>query len=146
MTDLESLDVYVVLLQDHERNKLQSRSCLCCFLRYGIGQKGYRCYDPISKHLRVSRHVVFWEHKMFYQLPYVHVSPIPSIDPFPDLFPEESPTSMFEQTTPPPPPPPPPWSLSLPFLFMMFLLMHLMSFLHRSLKCASYRLPQRVHH
>ena len=52
MTYLESLDVSV--LHDHERNKLQSRSRLCCFLGYGIGQKGYRCYDPISKHLRVS--------------------------------------------------------------------------------------------
>ena len=51
--------VWFVLLQDHERNKLQSRSRLCCFLGYGIGQKGYRCYDPISKCLRVSRHVVF---------------------------------------------------------------------------------------
>ena len=79
--------VCFVLLQDHERNKLQSHSRLCCFLGYGIGKKGYRCYDPISKHLRVSRHVVFWEHKMFYQLPHVPVSPIPSIDPLPDLFP-----------------------------------------------------------
>ena len=85
-----------VLLYDHERNKLQSRSRLCCFLGYGIGQKGYRCYDPISKHLRVSRHVVFWEQKMFYQLPHVHVSLIPSIDPLPDLFPKESPTSLSE--------------------------------------------------
>ena len=51
--------VCFVLLQDHEGNKLQSHSRLCCFLRYGIGQKGYRCYDPISKRLRVSRHVVF---------------------------------------------------------------------------------------
>ena len=33
---------------------------------------------------------------MFYQQPHVHVSPIPSIDPLLDLFPEESPTSMFE--------------------------------------------------
>ena len=63
--------VCLVLLQDHERNKLQSRSRLCCFLGHGIGQKGYRCYDPISKRLRASRHVVFWEHKMFYQLPHV---------------------------------------------------------------------------
>ena len=47
------------LLHDHERNKLQSRSRLCCFLGYGIGKKGYRCYDPIRKCLRVSRHVVF---------------------------------------------------------------------------------------
>ena len=43
-----------VILQDHERNKLLSRSRLCCFLGYGIGKKGYRCYDPISKRLRVS--------------------------------------------------------------------------------------------
>ena len=86
--------VCCVLLQDHERNKLQSRSRLCCFLRYGICQKGYRCYDPISKRLRVSRHVVFWEHKMFYQLPHVPVSLIPSIDHLLDLFLEESPTSL----------------------------------------------------
>ena len=88
--------VCFVILHDHEKNKLQSRSRLCCFLGYGIGQKGYRCYDPIRKRLRVSRHVVFWEHKMFYQLPHVPVSLIPSIDPIPDLFPEESPTSMSE--------------------------------------------------
>ena len=88
--------VCFVLFHDHERNKLQSRSCLCCFLRYGIGQKGYSCYDPISKRLRVSRHVVFWEHKMFYQLPHVPVSLIPSIDPLPDLFPKESLTSLSE--------------------------------------------------
>ena len=88
--------VCFVLLHDHERNKLQSHSRLCCFLGYGFGQKGYRCYDPISKRLRVSRHVVFWEHKMFYQLPHVPVSLIPSIDPFLDLFPKESPTSLSE--------------------------------------------------
>ena len=86
--------VCFILLHDHERNKLQSRSRLCCFLEYGIGQKGYRCYDLISKRIHVSRHVVFWEHKMFYQLPPVPVSLIPSIDPLPDLFPEESPTSL----------------------------------------------------
>ena len=86
--------VCCVLLHGHERNKLQSRSRLCCFLGYRIGQKSYRCYDPISKRLRVSRHVVFWEHKMFYQLPHVHVSLIPSIDPLHDLFSEESPTSL----------------------------------------------------
>ena len=33
---------------------------------------------------------------MFYQLPHVLASPIPSIDPLPYLFPEESPTSMFD--------------------------------------------------
>ena len=33
---------------------------------------------------------------MFYQLPHFPVSPISSIDPLPGLFPEESPTSIFE--------------------------------------------------
>ena len=33
---------------------------------------------------------------MFYQLPHVPVSLIPSINPLPGLFPEESPTSLFE--------------------------------------------------
>ena len=98
--------VRFVLLQDHERNKLQSRSCLCCFLGYGIGKNGYKCYDPISKLLCVSWHVVFWEYKMFYQLPHVPVSPISSIDLLPDLFLEESPTSIYEHLPPPPPPPP----------------------------------------
>ena len=88
--------VCFVLLHDHKRNKLQSRSHLCCFLGYGIGQKGYRCYDHIRKRLRVSRHVVFWEHKVFYQIPHVPVFLIPFIDPPLDLFPEESPTSLSE--------------------------------------------------
>ena len=96
--------VSFVLLQDHERNKLQSCSRLCCFVGYEIDQKGYRCYDPISKRLHVSQHVVFWEHKMFYQLPHVPISPISSINPLPDLFPEESPTFIFEHPPPPPPP------------------------------------------
>ncbi|GFS44208.1 hypothetical protein Acr_00g0089110 [Actinidia rufa] len=33
--------------------------------RYGIEHKGYRCYDPISKRLRISRHVEFWEDVKF---------------------------------------------------------------------------------
>jgi hypothetical protein len=57
--------VCFVTLPPHERTKLEPRSRLCCFLGYGLTQKGYRCYDPISKRLRVSRHVEFWEHKMF---------------------------------------------------------------------------------
>ena len=48
-----------VLLQPHEHNKLEPQSRLCCFLGYGKTQKGYRFYDPVSHHLRVSRNVVF---------------------------------------------------------------------------------------
>ena len=92
------------VLQDYERNKLQSRDRLCCFLGYEIGQRDYRCYDPISNCLRVSLHVVFWEKKMVYQLPHVPFSSIPSIDHLLDLFPKESPASMSEHPPTPPPP------------------------------------------
>jgi hypothetical protein len=54
-----------VTLPPHEHTKLEPRSCLCCFLGYGITQKGYRCYDPIARRLRISRHVEFREHKIF---------------------------------------------------------------------------------
>ena len=43
-------------------------SRLCYFLGYGVSQKGFRCYDPISRRLRVSRHVEFWEYHPFTSL------------------------------------------------------------------------------
>ena len=66
--------VCFVLLQPHEHSKLEPRSRLCCFLGYGIEHKGYRCWDPISKRLRVSRHVIFWEHKMFSSVSKFHIT------------------------------------------------------------------------
>uniref|UniRef100_A0A2N9HG58 Integrase catalytic domain-containing protein n=1 Tax=Fagus sylvatica TaxID=28930 RepID=A0A2N9HG58_FAGSY len=81
--------VCFVLLQPHERTKLQPRSQLFCFLGYGLEEKGYRCYDSVAKRLRVSRHVVFWEHKMFYSLPSFSAGNDDSrVDPLPNLFPE----------------------------------------------------------
>jgi hypothetical protein len=81
--------VCFVLLQPHECTKLQSHSQLCCFLGYGLEEEGYRCYDPVAKHLRVSRHVVFWEYKMFYSLPLFSAGNSDSqADPLPNLFPE----------------------------------------------------------
>jgi hypothetical protein len=88
-----------ILLQPHERTKLQPRSQLCCFLGYGLEEKGYQCYDPVAKRLRVSRHVVFWEHKMFYSLPSFFAGNSDSqADPLPDLFPEIP--SPFESVNP----------------------------------------------
>ncbi|KAI3777863.1 hypothetical protein L1987_47666 [Smallanthus sonchifolius] len=53
---------------------------------YGTGQKGYRCFDPISQKLYVSRHVTFLEHIPFYSIPAkshdVTKSDIQNIDPF----------------------------------------------------------------
>lgn len=83
-----------VLLQPHERTKLEPRDCLYCFLGYGIEHKGYRCWDPYSKRLRISRHVIFWEHKMFSSMSQFHLTSAPTLsfftDPSVELFPDES--------------------------------------------------------
>ena len=62
----------------------QPHSQLCCFLGYRIEQKGYRCYDPIAKPLKISCHVAFFERKMFYILCNFmdSTSPTFSVDPF----------------------------------------------------------------
>uniref|UniRef100_A0A2N9HRP8 Integrase catalytic domain-containing protein n=1 Tax=Fagus sylvatica TaxID=28930 RepID=A0A2N9HRP8_FAGSY len=82
------------------RTKLPPRSHLCCFLGYGLEEKGYRCYDPVAKRLRVSRHVVFWEHKMFYSLPSFSAGNDDSqADPLPNLF-LEIPSPSAESVNP----------------------------------------------
>ncbi|XP_057470914.1 retrovirus-related Pol polyprotein from transposon RE2 isoform X1 [Actinidia eriantha] len=58
-----------VLLPRKDRTKLSARCVLCVFLRYEIHQKGYRCYDPITKKLYVSRHVTFFERLPYFTLP-----------------------------------------------------------------------------
>ena len=64
-----------VLLQPHKHSKLESRSCLCRFLGYGIEHKGYHCWDPISQRLRISHHVVLWEHTTFIPFPSLKLVP-----------------------------------------------------------------------
>ncbi|KAJ9552004.1 hypothetical protein OSB04_016049 [Centaurea solstitialis] len=71
-----------VQLQPHEHTKLQPRSRFCLFLGYGIEHKGYRCWDPISKRLRISRNVTLWEHVPFYTMPNSHFETPTSIVPF----------------------------------------------------------------
>ena len=39
-----------------------------------LGQKGYRCYDPVSHCLRISRNIVFWEHHSFVELSHFRAS------------------------------------------------------------------------
>uniref|UniRef100_A0A2N9EXS6 Integrase catalytic domain-containing protein n=1 Tax=Fagus sylvatica TaxID=28930 RepID=A0A2N9EXS6_FAGSY len=105
LPDYSSLRVFgcvcFVSLPSHERNKLEPRSRLCCFLGYGISQKGFRCYDPISRRLRISRHVEFWEHQTFssrQHFPFISSS-MTSIftDPSIDLYPDP-----VRDSTPPP--------------------------------------------
>jgi hypothetical protein len=86
-----------VLLHPHKHSKLEPRSCLCCFLGYGIAHRGYRCWDPISQHLRISRHVIFWEHTTFNSLSKFKTCSTPSFftNPSLSLFPHDTSSDPF---------------------------------------------------
>lgn len=42
-------------------HKLAPRSVSCIFIGYPVDTKGYRCYNPVTKHVITSRHVYFDE-------------------------------------------------------------------------------------
>ncbi|KAK2987528.1 hypothetical protein RJ640_030197 [Escallonia rubra] len=71
------------------------------------GQLGYRCWDPISKRLRVSRHVIFWENKMFSSMSKFEISSATNsffTDPLVDLLPDDTNSNLLSEliTTVPP--------------------------------------------
>lgn len=55
--------------QYHPPSKFHPRPVKCVFIGYSNSQKGYKCYDPITKHLFVSRDVTFAEHEPYFIKP-----------------------------------------------------------------------------
>ncbi|KAL1193517.1 Retrovirus-related Pol polyprotein from transposon RE1 [Cardamine amara subsp. amara] len=53
--------VCFVFVPEAQRNKLEPKSIKCMFIGYSSTQKGYKCYNPISKRVHVSREVKFVE-------------------------------------------------------------------------------------
>ncbi|KAH7524952.1 hypothetical protein FEM48_Zijuj06G0173800 [Ziziphus jujuba var. spinosa] len=72
--DYNHLRVFGCLCYAHlpssDRNKLTAQSARCAFLGYASDRKGYLCYDPLARRIRISRNVVFVENIYFFQ----HVS------------------------------------------------------------------------
>ncbi|MCO5570646.1 hypothetical protein L7F22_024373 [Adiantum nelumboides] len=55
-----------VHVPDELRTKLDPIDEKCAFIGYSLEQKGYKCYNPITRQVRVSRDVVFDEMATWY--------------------------------------------------------------------------------
>ena len=55
-----------VHIPDELRTKLDPKAEKCIIVGYSLDQKGYRCYNPITREIRVSRDVVFDELSSWY--------------------------------------------------------------------------------
>lgn len=68
--DLSHLKVFgcigYVHVPDELRMKLDPKVEKCIFIGYSLEQKGYKCYNPVTRQVKVSRDVVFDEMSTWY--------------------------------------------------------------------------------
>ncbi|MCO5581630.1 hypothetical protein L7F22_035519 [Adiantum nelumboides] len=58
--------VAYVHVPDELRTKRDPKAEKCVFIGYSVEQKGYKCYNPVTRHVRVRRDVVFDEMATWY--------------------------------------------------------------------------------
>jgi hypothetical protein len=68
--NLSHLKVFGCIAYVHVPHELQTKLDLkaekCVFIGYSYEQKGYKCYNPVTREMRVSRDVVFDEMSSWY--------------------------------------------------------------------------------
>ena len=97
-----------VLLAPRERTKLTAQSVECVFLGYSPEHKGYCCYDPSSRRIRISRDVTFDDNRPFFYNSSTQSSYSPTESTTFMCLPPPIPQPLCQPPSPPPPPPPPP--------------------------------------
>ncbi|RVW68108.1 Retrovirus-related Pol polyprotein from transposon RE1 [Vitis vinifera] len=93
--------VRFVHLPTHEQHKLIAQSIKCAFLGYAIPHKGYVCYDPHARRIRVSRNVIFFENQYFFpshvKLPSAFVFLLPNFFESPTIVERFKPGFVYER-------------------------------------------------
>ena len=93
--------VCFVHLPTHEQHKLIAQSIKCAFLGYAIPHKGYVCYDPHARRIRVSRNVIFFENQYFFpshvKLPSAFVFLLPNFFESPTIVERFKPGFVYER-------------------------------------------------